>query len=80
MQSLGTEKSVHTKLYLIDNRIVILGSADFTNGGLQGNHELSLIATDESQLFQKCDEYFADMRAAIEADHKGIVRENGFIP
>lgn len=66
-------KNLHTKLYLIDDCIVILGSANFTNGGLQGNHELSLIATDESQLFQKCDEYFADMRAAIEADHKGIV-------
>ncbi len=68
-------KNLHTKLYLIDDRIVILGSANFTNGGLQTNHELSLIATDEPQLFQKCDEYFADMRAAIEAAPKGIVTE-----
>lgn len=68
-------KNLHTKLYLIDDRIVILGSANFTNGGLQGNHELSLIATDEPQLFQKCDEYFVDMRTAIEADSKGIVTE-----
>lgn len=68
-------KNLHTKLYLIDDCIVILGSANFTNGGLQGNHELSLIATDEYQLFQKCDEYFADMRTAIEVAHEGIVTE-----
>jgi len=37
-----TEPRLHAKLYTVDRRIALLGSANLTNAGLDGNHELVL--------------------------------------
>ena len=43
-------EGLHTKLYLIDDSTAIMGSANFTNGGLKNNHELSLYIQDEPEI------------------------------
>jgi hypothetical protein len=47
----------HTKLYLFDRSIAIFGSANLTLGGLQSNHELSAVLTDDASI-DSCHEVF----------------------
>ena len=47
------QKWLHTKLYLFDNNVGIIGSANFTSGGFGGNIELSLMASNESDLINQ---------------------------
>ncbi len=51
-------KGLHTKLYLFDEAIAVLGSANFTFGGLVLNHELSLYISDETELIESLRSYF----------------------
>lgn len=59
-------KGLHTKLYLFDSEIAILGSANFTMGGFKSNHELSLLITDETELNTNLEEYFDEMIELIQ--------------
>jgi len=45
-------KGLHAKLYMFDERFVIIGSANFTLAGLEKNFELSIL-TDESAVVDK---------------------------
>ena len=45
-------RGLHAKAYLIDSNIVMLGSANFTIGGLSKNFELSIITDDETVVFK----------------------------
>lgn len=47
-------KGLHTKLYLFDDNVGIVGSANFTSGGFISNFELSLMAVDEMDLLFSC--------------------------
>lgn len=58
-------KNLHSKLYIFDNDIAILGSANFTMGGFRYNHELSLILEEETDLILKLSTYFDDLVAKI---------------
>lgn len=51
------QKWLHTKLYLFDNNVGIIGSANFTSGGFGGNIELSLMASNESDLINQIENY-----------------------
>lgn len=51
-------KGLHAKLYLFDNINAILGSANFTSGGLRTNVELSLLIQGEKSLVENLNEYF----------------------
>lgn len=64
-------KNLHAKLYLIDNSIAILGSANFTNGGLNNNHELSLYITEEPELLMQLLQYATDITSVCK--HDGII-------
>lgn len=66
---------LHTKLYLIDDKIGIVGSANFTQSGLNKNVELSLYIENEPELLNALKEYFDDIRAACEKQEKEITKE-----
>lgn len=51
-------KDLHAKLYLIDNDIALLGSANFTTGGFISNVELSLIIDNEPTVLSELNSYF----------------------
>ena len=73
--SLYALKKLHTKLYLIDDTIAILGSANFTYGGLQGNHELSLYIEGEPELIKQLWEYFESVLQICQQQGKNITAE-----
>ena len=50
------------KLYLIDDDIGILGSANFTESGLNSNVELSLYIENEPELLKLLHDYFSEMK------------------
>ena len=52
---------LHTKLYLFDVDLALLGSANFTSGGFKLNHELSLYVEDENEVNSQLITYFNDL-------------------
>lgn len=54
-------KSLHSKLYIFDDELAILGSANFTMGGFRWNHELSLMIEDEKELILELNDYYDDL-------------------
>ena len=69
--SSGTEiyavKDLHTKLYLFDDNIAIVGSANFTSSGFGRNIELSLYIEDEYDLLEQLSEHFDQLLADIQS-------------
>jgi len=51
-------KALHAKLYLFDDNVAIIGSANFTGGGFGNNIELSLYIEDEYDLIERLSGYF----------------------
>jgi phosphatidylserine/phosphatidylglycerophosphate/cardiolipin synthase-like enzyme len=50
-------KKIHTKMMIIDNRVAIVGSHNYTKNAFNINEELSLI-TDDSNTIERLKEYF----------------------
>ena len=63
---------LHTKLYLFDGGDAILGSANFTEGGLIRNIELSVHLYDESAI-STLEEYFNDIVYKVKLAKDGII-------
>jgi len=53
-------QGLHTKLYIIDDEIVLVGSANFTVGGMKNNIELSIL-TDYEPIVEKASLYFESL-------------------
>lgn len=51
------QKWLHTKLYLFDDNVGIIGSANFTTGGFKSNIELSIMVKEEPEFLKKMTEY-----------------------
>ena len=51
-------QGLHTKLYLMDDNVGLMGSANFTTGGFYLNHELSLYIKNESELLGQMHQYY----------------------
>lgn len=66
-------KGLHTKLYLFDENIGIVGSANFTSGGFRSNFELSLMAVDEMALLSNLHDYYDNMAAEIQNSDEGLI-------
>lgn len=64
--SLFALKKLHTKLYIIDNSVAILGSANFTIGGFKMNHELSIMFTNQNDVISELTQYFDDLIKSIQ--------------
>lgn len=60
-------QELHSKLYLFDDNVAIIGSANFTGGGFGNNIELSLYIEDEYNLIKKLSEYFDKLLYTIQA-------------
>jgi len=79
MQDAGIELfavlNLHTKLYLIDDEIGIVGSANFTQSGLGKNVELSLYIEKEPELLSALKEYFDDICVACVEQNAQITKE-----
>lgn len=67
-------EGLHAKLYLFDDSTVVMGSANFTMGGLESNVELSLI-TDEESVVAACGE-FAEGLELYCKNNNGLVNED----
>lgn len=63
-------KGLHTKLYLFDDNKAILGSANFTHGGMKRNLELSL-AMENEPIISELHDYFDELKGQVAVD--GIV-------
>lgn len=59
-------KGLHTKLYLFDDDAAVLGSANFTSGGLKTNIELSLLFSQEPTVLSSLHKYWDEFLAQIE--------------
>ena len=58
---------LHAKLYLFDDDVAIIGSANFTDGGFGNNTELSLYIKNEYDLFGRLSGYFEQLLSTIQA-------------
>lgn len=76
-------KDLHTKLYIFDNDILIIGSSNFTNGGLINNVELNVLFSDEPEISKRAIEYFEDIDSKIDEqfflDEGRIAKEESFL-
>lgn len=45
-------KNLHSKVYLFDNKSIIIGSANFTSGGFLNNYEYGIKTTDNDTIIQ----------------------------
>lgn len=66
-------KGLHTKLYLFDDNVGIVGSANFTSGGFISNFELSLMAVDEMALLSNLHDYYDNMVSKISNSDEGLI-------
>jgi HKD family nuclease len=69
--SVGCIKGLHTKLYLFDEMTVIIGSSNFTYGGLSTNIELNVLFEGEENrdILLRAGQYFAEFEALIGSEH-----------
>lgn len=66
-------KGLHTKLYLFDDNVGVVGSANFTSGGFVSNFELSLMAVEETELLSDLHDYYDDMVEKVKQSAEGII-------
>lgn len=59
-------KDLHAKLYLFDDNVAIIGSANFTGGGFGNNVELSLYIEDEYDIIERLSKYFDQLISTIQ--------------
>lgn len=75
-------KRLHTKLYIFDNQAFILGSSNFTDGGLISNIELNILIQDDPDAVGHGVAYFEEINELIEEeyfiDEKMILEEMNF--
>lgn len=73
--------ALHAKLYLFDNNVAVLGSANFTENGLNHNYELSIEAIDEEKLLSELNSVYSSMISQItERDSTSIdIKRTGLI-
>ncbi len=70
-------KFLHTKLYIFDDEVAVVGSANFTTSGFKSNIELSLLADSRTEnqsleLIAELTQYFDDTLAKVQ---DGLVTE-----
>ncbi len=62
-------KNLHTKLYIFDNNAIILGSSNFTDGGLISNIELNIFIKDEKNIINRGITYFNEININIDEEY-----------
>ena len=67
---------LHTKLYIFDSDDAIVGSANFTEGGLVRNIELSIYLKEENTIADLCDYYDGIITQTMLDDYKERYQKN----
>ena len=62
-------KRLHTKLYVFDANAIILGSSNFTDGGLISNLELNILVQDEKSIINHGIAYFNEINISIDKEY-----------
>jgi hypothetical protein len=62
-------KKLHTKLYIFDANKIILGSSNFTTGGLETNIELNILIDDDTLLVNTAIDYFEEFVNYIDSQY-----------
>ena len=62
-------KRLHTKLYVFDSNAIILGSSNFTDGGLITNIELNILVKDEKSIINHGITYFNEININIDKEY-----------
>jgi len=62
-------KQLHTKLYVFDEKAFILGSSNFTDGGLISNIELNILVKDDEDIVTQGIAYFNEINGLIESEY-----------
>ena len=60
IKQLKSEKTVHSKMMIIDDAMAILGSHNYTKNAFELNHETSIII-DDIEAVENFKKYFADL-------------------
>ena len=60
IKQLKSEKTVHSKMMIIDDALAILGSHNYTKNAFELNHETSIII-DDIEAVENFKKYFADL-------------------
>lgn len=68
--------ALHTKLYLFDSDDAIVGSANFTNGGLYRNVELSLHLNKEDAVIKELIDYYEELQSEVEQNPEGLITQD----
>ncbi len=68
--SLKAVKNLHTKLYIFDDQNIILGSSNFSRGGLVTNLELNILIKDENEIITRAVDYYNELDLHIEDDYQ----------
>lgn len=58
-------KNLHTKLYIFDSNSIIIGSSNFTNGGLISNLELNVLIQESKKITNQATAYFDQLEVII---------------
>jgi phosphatidylserine/phosphatidylglycerophosphate/cardiolipin synthase-like enzyme len=58
--NIPTKKTIHVKMILIDNKILVLGSHNFTKSAFELNHEISVLIEDQESI-NSCNTFFNEL-------------------
>lgn len=57
VKRVGTKSMMHVKMIIIDQKIMVSGSHNFSRNAFEFNHEISLLV-DDSEIISRCRKYF----------------------
>ncbi len=57
VKRVGSKNLMHVKMIIIDQKILVVGSHNFSKRAFEINHEVSLLVNDETEI-QRCRKYF----------------------
>lgn len=57
VKRVGTKNLMHVKMIIIDQKIMVIGSHNFSKRAFEINHEVSLLVDDENEI-NRCRKYF----------------------
>lgn len=60
VKRVGTKSMMHVKMIIIDQKIAVIGSHNFSKNAFEFNHEVSLLVSDES-VISRCRKYFDNL-------------------
>ncbi|MFZ2153991.1 MAG: phospholipase D-like domain-containing protein [Candidatus Moraniibacteriota bacterium] len=60
VRRVGTKKMMHVKMIIIDQKIIVLGSHNFSKNAFEFNHEVSILSQ-SNDVINRCTKYFNNL-------------------